>query len=235
MYTYEDFLNIIKTLRSPEGCPWDREQTHQSLKPCMTEEAAEVVSAIRIYEQTGNSENLMEELGDVLLQVVMHAQIAQEEGLFTIEDVIDNVALKMVRRHPHVFGKIQVDGTEQVLANWDEIKGREKEGKSYIESPLREIPGELPALVRAPKVLKRVDQLYEKQPSYEDAVQALKKAADSLETLAPALDKDKAAESVEAVLLAVSQIARIDGLHQEQILTDGIEDIIDHFEPRSKK
>ena len=108
-YTYEDFLEIIKTLRSENGCPWDREQTHESLKACMMEEAAEVVSSIRIYSQTGDYENFVEELGDVLLQVVMHAQIGEEEGLFTIEDVINEVAKKMVRRHPHVFGNLEVN------------------------------------------------------------------------------------------------------------------------------
>ena len=106
-YTYEDFLEIIKTLRSENGCPWDREQTHRSLRPCMTEEAAEVLAAIRIYETTGNWENLREELGDVLLQVVMHACIAQEEGLFTMEDVVNEVAAKMVRRHPRVRRHLQ--------------------------------------------------------------------------------------------------------------------------------
>ena len=101
--TFEEFLKIIETLRGENGCPWDREQTHTSLKPCVMEEAAELVCAIRIYDQTGNSENMQEELGDLLLQVVMHSQIAQEEGLFTIEDVINTVSEKMIRRHPHVF------------------------------------------------------------------------------------------------------------------------------------
>ena len=101
-YTYEDFLDIIAMLRSENGCPWDKVQTHDSLRPCMMEEAAEVLAAIRIYDTTGNAGNLQEELGDVLLQVVMHAQIAKEEGIFTMEDVVNDVAQKMVRRHPHV-------------------------------------------------------------------------------------------------------------------------------------
>ena len=139
-YTYEEFLNIIKTLRSENGCPWDKEQTHQSLRPCMMEEAVEVVAAIRTFDQTGDYENLREELGDVLLQVVMHAEIASEEGLFTMEDVVNEVAEKMVRRHPHVFGNVTVDGSGQVLENWEEIKKKEKEGKSHASTPLKEIP-----------------------------------------------------------------------------------------------
>ena len=125
-YTYEDFLKIVETLRSEEGCPWDRQQTHMSLRPCMTEEAAEVNGAIRILEQTGSCENLREELGDVLLQVVMHAQIAKEEGLFDMGDVVSEVAAKMVRRHPHVFP--DENGVKRP-ADWKGIKKKEKEGK----------------------------------------------------------------------------------------------------------
>ncbi|NTV77978.1 MAG: MazG family protein [Clostridiales bacterium] len=155
-YTFEDFTQIINTLRSENGCPWDREQTHESLKPCMTEEAYELISAINSYSKTGFYENMREELGDILLQVVMHSQIASEEALFTMDDVIQEICEKMIRRHPHVFGDVIADDSEKVLTNWDEIKNREKEGKVWIESPLREIPMEFPALIRAPKVLKKI-------------------------------------------------------------------------------
>lgn len=231
MYTYEDLLEIVKTLRSPQGCPWDREQTHKSLKPCLMEEAAETVAAIRIFDKTGSYDNLVEELGDVLLQVVMHAQIAGEEGLFTINEVIDNVASKMVRRHPHVFGETQVSGTGQVLDNWEAIKKAEKEGKSYIESPLKEIPPELPALTRAPKVLKKTDKLYEAQPSYEEAVRALQESAARLSEYDPDSDGADIAKSAGDALMALSQAARICRLPQEQLLNDRIEDIIDKYEP----
>lgn len=229
-YTYEDFLEIVKTLRSESGCPWDREQTHESLKPCMMEEAAEVVAAIRIFNQTGDCENLREELGDVLLQVVMHSQIAAEEGLFTIEDVVSDVAEKMVRRHPHVFGDVKVDGSEQVLENWEEIKRKEKQGKAYVSSPLREIPIELPALTRAVKVLKKVDKHYEPLQDYKAAADELKRAAERLAASIPS-DYDKEIEqNIGDVLMAGSNIARICKLSQEQILTDRIENIIEHYE-----
>jgi tetrapyrrole methylase family protein/MazG family protein len=229
-YTYEDFLEIIKTLRSENGCPWDREQTHESLQPCMVEEAAEVLAGIRIYSKTGNFENLREELGDVLLQVVMHAQIATEEGLFTMEDVVSEVAEKMVRRHPHVFGDVNADNSEQVLQNWEEIKKKEKENKENKEQPLREIPKELPALARAPKVLKKVDKLYEPGQDYASAVAKLQQAAKELGAL-QAAPYSKAVESlVGDVLMAVSDVSRICKLPQEQILTDRIEDLIDIYE-----
>lgn len=134
-YTMDDFIHIIEKLRSENGCPWDKEQTHESLKPCMREEAAEVLAAIRILDKTGNPENLREELGDVLLQVVMHSQIAKEEGLFTLEDVVQEVSEKMVRRHPHVFGSVQADNSSQVLKNWEEIKKAEKQGKEWVKTP----------------------------------------------------------------------------------------------------
>ncbi len=234
-YTYEDFLEIIRTLRSENGCPWDKEQTHYSLRPCMMEEAAEVVSAIRILEQTGNAENLREELGDVLLQVVMHAQIAKEEGLFTMEDVVSEVAEKMVRRHPHVFGEVEVESSGQVLANWEEIKKKEKEGKEWIETPLREIPAELPSLTRAPKVLKKVDKYYGDSATYEKDIENLKKAVEQLSGITPSQCSPEVESKVGDILMAVSDISRICKLSQEQILTDRIEDIIDVYEPRVTK
>lgn len=229
-YTYEDFLNIIKTLRSENGCPWDKEQTHQSLRPCMMEEAVEVVAAIRTFDQTGDYENLREELGDVLLQVVMHAEIASEEGLFTMEDVVNEVAEKMVRRHPHVFGNVTVDGSGQVLENWEEIKKKEKEGKSHASTPLKEIPRELPALTRAPKVLKKVDKFYEEGEDYFASVQQLKSAAEELAKIAPANYDEQITSAVGDILMAVSNISRLCKLSQEQILTDRVEDLIEKYE-----
>lgn len=229
-YTYEDFLDIIKTLRSENGCPWDKEQTHESLRPCMMEEAAEVVAAIRIYNQTNNAENLREELGDVLLQVVMHAQIAKEEGLFTMEDVVNEVSQKMIRRHPHVFGNVQAEDSAQVLKNWDEIKKKEKEGKSWIESPLKEIPRELPALTRAPKVLKKADKHYGRNVSCEEAAETLCESAVQLKESAAKQDKEQLKKELGNILMAVSDIARLYKLPMEQILTDRIEDIIEEYE-----
>lgn len=122
-YTYEDFLDIIAKLRAPDGCPWDRKQTHESLKECLVEESGEVIEAINNKDDA----NLCEELGDVLLQVVMHAQIAAEEGRFTMDDVVQGVSEKMVRRHPHVFGDIKVSSVEEGLDLWNAIKAKEKE------------------------------------------------------------------------------------------------------------
>lgn len=234
-YTLEDFIGIIETLRGEDGCPWDRKQTHKSLKPCMMEEAAELLSSIRIYEHTGNAENMREELGDILLQVVMHSQIAREEGLFTLEDVIDEISAKMIRRHPHVFSKkVQAEGTEEAPTNWDEIKRREKEGKEWMESPLREIPKELPALTRASKVMKKADMLYGAGKDYYNNVVQLEESVRKLMEFQPEAEDMRLEEIMADMLMNLSDIARLFCISQEQILTDRIEDIIDKYEPAPK-
>lgn len=167
-YTFEDFRSIIETLRSENGCPWDREQTHESLKPCMIEEAAEVAASIRIYQETGDDSNLCEELGDVMLQVMLHSQIASEEGRFNVEDVLQGICEKMIRRHPHVFGSVKADTSLDVIENWDEIKRKEKEKQSYSQSELLDIPIELPALMRAQKVIKKIEKKHGNELSFFD-------------------------------------------------------------------
>ena len=123
-YTYEQLVDVIAELRSDHGCPWDRAQTHESMIKCLRDECEEVVEAINNHDD----ENLCEELGDVLLQVLLHAQIAKEEGRFTIADVVDGLAKKMIRRHPHVFGDAPQAATpEEGLAMWKAIKEKEKE------------------------------------------------------------------------------------------------------------
>ena len=158
-YTWEDFRGIIARLRAPEGCPWDRAQTHQSLRGCMIEEAYEAVDAIRILSETGNSENLQEELGDVLMQVVLHSQIAEEEGLFNLEDVVDGISRKMIYRHPHVFGSAQADTPEKVLRSWEELKKKEK-GDPAPEEEIAAVPRCLPALIRTQKIQKKLEKYY---------------------------------------------------------------------------
>ena len=121
-YTFEELLDIMKRLCAADGCPWDRSQTHESLIPCLMDEAQEVAEAI----DNQDVENLCEELGDVLLQVVMHSEIARKNGTFTMEDVIDGVSRKMVRRHPHIFGDAKADTPEESLVLWRQIKAQEK-------------------------------------------------------------------------------------------------------------
>ena len=137
MTRMEEFVNIIRTLRSEHGCPWDRRQTHSSLKASCIEEAAEVISAINILDETGDPDNLKEELGDLLLQIVMHACMAEEEGYFTLDDVIESVSEKMIRRHPHVFGNNACPDRGDELVKWEAIKAKENK-KSYDPKFLRD-------------------------------------------------------------------------------------------------
>ena len=151
MNEFDRLKQIIARLRGEDGCPWDREQTHVSLKPACMEEAAEVVCGINILEDTGNGDNLKEELGDLLLQVVLHAQIAEEEGLFTLEDVCRGISEKMVRRHPHVFGGETVNQSGEVVTRWNDIKKAEKAGKEWTDDYLPEAFEEAKALIDAAK------------------------------------------------------------------------------------
>jgi len=149
-YTFDDLCTIMSILRSSEGCPWDREQTHKSIRKNFIEEAYEVAEAI----DEDNNEHLCEELGDVLLQVVFHAEMEKEQGSFDVGDVISGICKKLVHRHPHVFGEVNADTPEKVLVNWDEIKKEEKKQESLADE-LEGISKTLPSLMRAQKTIKK--------------------------------------------------------------------------------
>ena len=155
-YTFEDFKEIIKILRSENGCPWDKEQTHSSLRKNLIEESYEFIHEV----DTNSKEGMCEELGDVLLQVVMHAEIASETGEFTMEDVIDGIAKKMLFRHPHVFGDKKANNVEEALDSFKAQKSKEKKYKNVGDS-LEKIPGDLPSLIKAYKL---ASQLRKMQP-----------------------------------------------------------------------
>ncbi|MGN6555137.1 MAG: MazG family protein [Verrucomicrobiota bacterium] len=147
-----DLLKVMAKLRSPKGCPWDREQNHRSLRWHAVEEVYELLDAI----EAGDDHELEEELGDLLLQVVFHCQLAQERGAFDFENVARNITEKLIRRHPHVFGDVKVKNVDQVWANWEKIKRAEKHGTKHARaSALDGIPKHLPALLRAEKLVKK--------------------------------------------------------------------------------
>ncbi len=149
-YRFEDLVEIMAILRGEGGCPWDREQDHRSIRQNLLEEAYEAAEAIDL----DNADMLREELGDVLLQVVFHAQMEREKGSFTIDDVADGICKKLILRHPHIFGDVQVANSAEVLANWDEIKKKEKAQKTVTDT-LTGIARSLPALMRAEKIIKK--------------------------------------------------------------------------------
>ena len=145
---------VVEKLRAEDGCPWDKAQTHMSLKPECIEEAAEVICGINILDKTGNADNLKEELGDLLLQVMFHAVIAEEEGLFTFNDVAKTVSDKMVRRHPHVFSEIDYDSDEERRDAWEKIKKSEKKGKEWQDEYLKDAMEEASELIERAKTRK---------------------------------------------------------------------------------
>lgn len=149
-YTVDDLVKVVHALRAPGGCPWDAEQTHESTRRNFLEEAYEVAEAI----DEGSTEHLKEELGDVLMQVVFHACIEEEQGSFTLDDVADGVCKKLIFRHPHVFGDVSVSGSDQVLDNWEVLKRQEKGQKTYTDT-LTAVARSLPGLWRAEKVQKK--------------------------------------------------------------------------------
>lgn len=179
MSEFDRLVNIMARLRGPDGCPWDREQTHQSLKSYLIEEAYEALDAI----DREDDEDLRDELGDVLLQIVFHAQLARENGRFTLDDVAAATSEKLVRRHPHVFGNAVASTPGQVVENWEAIKSLEKRGKGLNPSILGGIPRQLPALLRARRVQERaarsgfdwtntsevVDKVYEEMDEFLEA------------------------------------------------------------------
>ena len=214
-YTFEEFCDIIRLLRAPDGCPWDRAQTHGSLKQCMLEEAAEAAAALRIYENTGDDSNLKEELGDVLMQVVMHSQIAREEGRFDVQDVISGISRKMIRRHPHVFG------TEEEKANppgWEEIKKREKEGKSQKGVLPEEFPREFSALMRAQKLYKKLQKKQEGSPADPDKIPEYVK--ECLNLARTAKDSEEARRQIGQALWYIVGLAQNLGISAEVALGD---------------
>lgn len=155
--SFEAFQEVIARLRAPDGCPWDREQTHLSLRPFLLEEAYEALDAL----DRGDMEDLAEELGDLLLQIVLHAQIASEEGDFNIHTVIEGIASKLIRRHPHVFSEVDVAGVEGVIRNWEQIKAEERQAHGVPEKNglLDGVPAALPALSQAEQIIERVGRV----------------------------------------------------------------------------
>ncbi len=228
IYSFNEFVEVIKKLRAPDGCPWDREQTHGSLRPCLIEEAYEVAEGIDIYEKTGDYENLCEELGDLLLQVIMHSVIAEEEQHFTIDDVITGISEKMIRRHPHVFGEVSADTSQEVLKNWEEIKKKEKL-EEKVSDGMNRVARALPSTIRATKVQKKAAKIGFDFPNYEEAE---KKVVEELQELAKARKYgtyDEQDEEYGDLLFSVVNLSRFLKLNAENSLTNATDKFINRF------
>lgn len=224
-YTYEDLVQVMHLLRSEEGCPWDREQDHKSLKVTTLEEAYEVVEAINQEDD----ENLVEELGDLLLQVVFHAQIAKDEARFTMNEVIDGIVTKLIRRHPHVFADAEARDSGEVLASWDAIK-REEKSHDAVADELKSVPKALPSLTRAHKVQKKAARVGFDFPHWQDAFEKVEEEVQELKEAFIEGDKEKMDEELGDALFSIVNIARFFGANPENSLTNTIEKFINRFE-----
>lgn len=224
-YNFEDLRNVMKILRSPEGCPWDREQTHQSIRRDLLEETYELVEGI----DKNDAEIMREELGDVLLQVVFHSDIGESNGEFAFDDICNDLCQKLIVRHPHVFGDVKVVDSENVRTNWDAIKKETKSQKSDTEV-LRSITASLPALMRADKIGKKARKV---GFDFDDATEAMTKVFEEVNEVNEALqkgNKEELAEEFGDLLLAVVNAARLAGVDSEQALYNANEKFLARFE-----
>ncbi|MBE3577881.1 MAG: nucleoside triphosphate pyrophosphohydrolase [Limnochordales bacterium] len=230
----DEMAKLVATmarLRGEGGCPWDKEQTHASLRPYVLEEAYEVADAI----DRGDVEALREELGDLLLQVVFHAQLATEEGRFNLADIARELRLKLIRRHPHVFGEVEAEDAETVVRNWERIKQEEREKAG----PFATLPRAMPALMRAEKVMKRAFALGFTGPGPEEAVQKVGEELDRVrELLRTAVreqqqQQQKQQQQLEEVigdlLWAATTLARQVGVDPERALARATDRFIDRL------
>ncbi len=210
---FESLVEVIAILRGENGCPWDREQTHTSLKPTLIEETYETVEAI----DSGDPKKLKEELGDLLLNVMLQAQIAAENRDFDIYDVIDTLTEKLIRRHPHVFGDVHVDDAEEVVKNWEAIKSQEA-GYEDRESVLDGIPNALPALLRGQKIQKRAARV---GFDWDDIADVVAKVDEELAEVKESLhnnDSDAVEMEIGDLLFAVVNLCRFVDLQAEEVL-----------------
>jgi tetrapyrrole methylase family protein/MazG family protein len=214
-----DLVRVMARLRGPDGCPWDREQDHRSLARHLLEETHEALDAI----DAGDRDLLREELGDVLLQVVFHAQIAADDGAWDVDDVAEGIVRKLIRRHPHVFGEVEVSGADEVLVNWERIKAEEK-GERALED---DIPEALPALARAAKVQRRAGGWGFEWRSVDSALEALREEVGELETHT---GPDNAEQEIGDVLFATVSVARKLGVDAESALRRTIRGFAERYE-----
>ena len=223
-YDINDLLEIMRSLRAPGGCPWDAEQTHESIRKNLIEETYEVVEAI----DKKDSGMLLEELGDLLMQVVFHAQMEDEKGVFNFDDVADGVCKKLIERHPHVFGEVEVSGVDDVLDNWDAIKRREK-GQKKGSEPMLSVPRELPALMRAAKIQQKASAVGFDWPDVSGAYGKIIEETQELRKAVKSGVQDDVIEELGDLLFSVVNVSRFLKCDAEEALTAASDKFINRF------
>ena len=228
-YDVYDLVRVIKALRSEGGCPWDIEQTHESIRKNLIEETYETIEAIN----KGDAEMLREELGDVLMQVIFHAQIEDEKGVFNIDDVADENCRKMIERHPHVFGEVNVNSVDDVLTNWDAIK-RKSKGQKTTSQAIDSIPRELPALMRAYKVLSKAAKAGFDWSEVSGALDRLYEEIGELRDAITNGDKDEISDELGDVLFSAVNVSRFVKVDAEEALTASTDKFVSRFKTVEK-
>ncbi len=223
-YVFNDLLTIMEKLRSDDGCPWDKEQTHDSLTKCLIEEAYETCDAI----SEKSPEKMAEELGDVLLQVVFHAQIGKEEKTFSMDDIIDGICKKLVYRHPHIFGDKKFNSSDQVLESWEKLKIQEKGYSSEADS-MNKIPKNFPALMRAYKVQQKAQRVGFDWPEISGAFNKIYEETQELKQSIDTNDSDMQKEEAGDLLFAVVNVCRFLDIDPEQCLNKSSDKFIKRF------
>ena len=221
----EKFIFVVEELRSEHGCPWDRVQTHESLRMQLIEEAYEAADAMLNYQSKGEIDNLREELGDILLQVVLHSVIAEEEKIFTLEEVVNEITEKMIHRHPHVFNR---ENQEEINKTWEELKAEEKGHKKETTPPLHGIPKALPALLRSAKVQKKAAVNYHHKMDCAFSISQITLLAGQLENTKSKEQKEKLMTSM---LYHMTNVAWQENINLEECLMMNVDTIIDALEP----
>ncbi len=216
---FERLVQIMARLRGPEGCPWDREQTPTSLKAYLIEEAYEVLEAL----EAGDQVHLQEELGDLLLQVVFHCQIAAERTQFTAGDVVERLIAKLVARHPHVFGDATVATPQEALSQWERLKHREAVAQGRRRSVIAGVPRALPALLRAQRIQSKAARVGFDWPDASTAWQKVHEEVRETSAAIAGTDRSQIAEELGDLLFAVVNVVRLAGLDAEETLGDAIE------------
>ena len=223
-YNCDDLIEIVRILRAPGGCPWDAEQTHESIKKNFIEETYEVVEAINKKEPA----MLREELGDVLLQIALHTEMEEETGSFTFDDVCDEVCKKLIVRHPHVFGDVKVNSTDDVLTNWDAIKMQTKNQKSTSES-MASVPRELPALMRSQKIQKKAAKVGFDWDDISGAIAKVHEETAEVEQAIASGSKDEMTDEIGDLFFAAVNVSRFAGVDAEEALTGATDKFYNRF------
>ncbi len=224
-YNFNDLLEIMAKLRGEGGCPWDMEQTHESLRIYMIEETYEVLEAL----DAGDKEKFCNELGDLLLQIVFHAQIAKENGDFDMSDVITEVCQKLISRHPHIFGDVRADTAEKVVENWEAIKKKEKKLKSQT-GVLKDVPSILPALMRSYKVQQKAAQVGFDWDNVEDAFSKVDEEIRELRDVYKSNNVERITDELGDAFFALVNVARFLKIQPELALNGTTEKFIKRFE-----